>query len=101
MESQALRELVKKVFGSEDSRRQFVKDPEGVIARFALTNEEKRAVLSTHARLGLAAAGPQLEAVMTSDPWLAPGVMETSDPWLAPGVMESSDPWLAPTLQQK
>lgn len=53
MESQALRQLVSEVFGNKETRDAFIKDPESVIARFSLTEQEKKAVLSTHGRLGL------------------------------------------------
>lgn len=65
MKSQALQEMVKRVFSDEKTRLQFKSDPESVIAQFKLTEQEKRAVLSTHARLGLATAdSQQLEAAI-------------------------------------
>ena len=59
MKSRALQEMVKKVFSDEKTRLQFASDPESVIAQFKLTEPEKKAVLSTHARLGLATADSQ------------------------------------------
>lgn len=53
MKSQALQELVKKIFSSEETKSQFVSDPDSVISRFNLTETEKKSVLVTHARLGL------------------------------------------------
>ncbi|MGD9116879.1 MAG: hypothetical protein PVJ61_06885 [Dehalococcoidia bacterium] len=65
MKSQALQEMIQKVFSDESTRLQFASDPESVIAQFKLTEPEKRAVLSTHARLGLATAdSQQLEEVI-------------------------------------
>jgi len=57
MQSKALQELVKKVFGDEKTRFEFTSDPNSVMSRFSLTEEEKKAVLVTHARLGLVTAG--------------------------------------------
>jgi hypothetical protein len=53
MESNELKQLVSKIFGDKETREEFIKDPNSVIARFSLTEQEKKAVLSTHARLGL------------------------------------------------
>ena len=74
MKSQALQDLVKKIFGDEKTKAQFLKDPETVLAKFALTEQERQAVLKTHARLGLVNSNsPQLEAAIdpTSE-WFAP-----------------------------
>ena len=74
MKSQALQELVKKIFGNEKTRLQFESDPDSVLAQFNLTEQEKKAVLNTHAKLGLVTTGSQqLEAAI--DPtinWHAP-----------------------------
>ncbi|MDO8715475.1 MAG: hypothetical protein Q7J73_01500 [Dehalococcoidales bacterium] len=65
MKSQALQELVKKIFSSEETKSQFMSDPDSVISRFDLTETEKRAVFATHAKLGLAAGNSnQLSAVV-------------------------------------
>jgi hypothetical protein len=53
MESQELKRLVSKIFGDKETREEFLKNPENVISRFSLTEQEKRAVLSTHAKVGL------------------------------------------------
>ena len=67
MEGKGLRELVKRVFSDEATRREFTDDPETVMSRFSLSGPEKKAVLATHMRLGLVTAGPQgLEA--STDP---------------------------------
>ena len=74
MKSQALQELVKKIFGDEKTKSEFMSNPDSVLAKFALTEQEKKAVLNTHARLGLVTTGSQqLEAAI--DPtinWHAP-----------------------------
>jgi thiamine biosynthesis lipoprotein ApbE len=74
VKSQALQELVKKIFSDEKTKYQFLKDPDSVIAQFNLTEQEKKAVLSTHAKLGLVTAdSQQLEAVLDSTiNWTAP-----------------------------
>ena len=64
MESKALQELVKKVFGDEETKRQFMANPEGVLSQFALTEQEKKAVLTTHTKMGLATDSTQLEAAI-------------------------------------
>jgi hypothetical protein len=57
--------MIKKVFSDEKTKLQFASDPESIIAQFKLTEPEKRAVLSTHTRLGLATAdSQQLEEVI-------------------------------------
>ena len=74
MKSQALQDLVKKIFSDEKTRSQFMSNPDSVLAQFTLTEQEKKAVLNTHAKLGLVTAdSQQLEAAL--DPtfiWLAP-----------------------------
>ncbi|MBI2859134.1 MAG: hypothetical protein HYX90_08655 [Chloroflexi bacterium] len=74
MKSQAMQEFVKNIFGDERTRLQFQSDPDGVLSRFDLTAQEKQAVLSTQARVGLVTGNsPQLEAALSSnDPWFAP-----------------------------
>lgn len=74
MKSQALQELVKRIFGDEKTKHQFAKDPESVLRQYTLTEQEKKAVLSTHAKLGLVTSGSQqLEAVLrANDGWGAP-----------------------------
>lgn len=74
MKSQALQELVKKIFGDEKTRLQFESNPASVLARFSLTEQEKKAVLATHAKLGLVTTGSQqLEAAINPTAnWHAP-----------------------------
>jgi len=57
MESKGLQELVKKVFGDEKTKSEFMADPKRVMSRFSLTETEKKAVLATHMKLGLVTAG--------------------------------------------
>ncbi|MFC2017138.1 hypothetical protein ACFLUD_01835 [Chloroflexota bacterium] len=72
MKSQALQGLVKKIFGDEKTKLQFESDPDSVLSRFALTEQEKKAVLKTHAKLGLVTSdSQQLEATLNSPPWMA------------------------------
>ena len=74
MKSQALQEMIKKVFSDERTKLQFMSNPDSVLAQFKLTEQEKKAVLNTHAKLGLVTAdSQQLEAAL--DPtviWNAP-----------------------------
>ena len=68
MKSQALQELVRKIFSDEKIRSQFMTNPDGVLAKFSLTEEEKKAVLKTHIRLGQTACNSaQIES--TTDPY--------------------------------
>ena len=75
MKSQSLQELVKKIFGDEKTKSQFISNPDSVLSQFDLTEQEKRAVLNIHAKLGLVTSdSQQLEAAL--DPmwvWSAPG----------------------------
>ena len=65
MKSQALQELVKKIFGDEKTKAEFMSNPDNVLAKFALTEQEKKAVLNLHAKVGLATSdSQQLEAVL-------------------------------------
>ena len=73
MKSQALQELVKKIFGDEKTKLEFMSNPDSVLSQFTLTEPEKKAVLNIHAKLGLVTSdSQQLEAAL--DPtfmWLA------------------------------
>jgi hypothetical protein len=55
MKSAALQEMVRKIFSSEETKSQFVSDPNSVISQFELSETEKKAVFATHARLGIVA----------------------------------------------
>jgi hypothetical protein len=74
MQSISVEELVKKIFSDEKTRMQFVSDPGGVMSNFSLTEQEKRAILTTHAKLGLVTSNSQqLEATInTNVNWLSP-----------------------------
>ena len=70
----ALQEFVKKVFGDEQTKKQFMADPKSVISQFALTETEKKAVLKTHVSFGMVtSSSPQMEAALRADSgWMAP-----------------------------
>jgi hypothetical protein len=74
MKSKALQEFVNIIFNDEKTRQQFESNPDSVLSRFNLTEQEKRAIMKTHTELGLVTSNsPQLEAAI--DPtyqWLAP-----------------------------
>jgi hypothetical protein len=74
MKSKGLQELVAKVFSDEKTKLQFESDPEAVISQFTLTEQEKKAVMKTHARLGLVTSNStQLEAAIDpTSSWFAP-----------------------------
>ena len=59
MKSVALQELVKKIFNDENTKREFLSDPESIFSKYQLTKQEKNAVLSTHAKLGLMTGNSQ------------------------------------------
>ena len=70
MGSQALQELVKKIFSDEESKAQFMANPDSVLSKFSLTEDEKKAVLTTHGRLGLVTSdSAQLEAAIGPTVW--------------------------------
>jgi len=52
MKSRALQELVKKIFSDEKIKSQFMTNPDSILSQFSLTEDERKAVLKTHARLG-------------------------------------------------
>jgi hypothetical protein len=65
MKSQALQDLVKKIFGDEKTKAEFLSNPDGVLDRYELSEPEKKAVLNLHAKVGLATAdSQQLEAAI-------------------------------------
>jgi hypothetical protein len=65
MKSQALQDLIKNIFSDEKSKAEFMSNPDSVLSRFGLTEEEKKAVLNTHAKLGLVTSNSQqLEAAL-------------------------------------
>ena len=74
MKSQAVQELVRRIFSDEKTKLKFMLDPDSVLTQFDLTEQEKRAVLNTHAKLGLVTGdSAQLEAaVEPTINWAAP-----------------------------
>ena len=74
METRALQELVKRVFSDEKMMIEFRNDPAKVMTRFRLTEAERKAVLATETKLGLATAGgPSLdEAIDPTILWNSP-----------------------------
>ena len=65
MESRSLQDLIKKVFSEEKTRAEFRNNPESMLSRFTLTDQEKRAVLATHSKLGLVnGSSPALDATI-------------------------------------
>ena len=53
MKSQALQELVKKIFEDEKNKLQFLKDPDSVLAQFNLTEQEKKGSLEYARQAGV------------------------------------------------
>jgi hypothetical protein len=74
MQSKSVQELVKKIFTDEKTKAQFVSDPQSVMGNFSLTEQERRAILTTHTKLGLVTSNSeQLEmTVIPNANWLAP-----------------------------
>jgi septation ring formation regulator EzrA len=54
MASKALPELIKAAFRDEKTKQEFRTNPERVLARYSLSEQEKRAVLAANTNLGLA-----------------------------------------------
>jgi hypothetical protein len=70
MKSQALQNLVKSIFSDEQTRQQFISNPDSILSRFSLTESEKKAVMSMHTKIGLASSDSgQLEAVLRPLAW--------------------------------
>jgi len=68
MKSQALQDLVKKIFNDDKVKQQFISNPDSVISQYPLTEHEKKAILSAHAKIGLATSNSgQLEATYSPD----------------------------------
>ena len=74
MKSQSLQELVKSIFSDEKAKSEFLSNPDRVLNRYNLTEQEKKAVLTTHVKLGLVCSDSQiLEAnVGPTDAWFSP-----------------------------
>ena len=68
MKSQGLQELVKKIFSDEKTKIEFQNNPDGVLAQYNLTEQEKKAVIKTQASLGLVDSGSgQLAATLEAN----------------------------------
>ncbi len=74
MKSQALQQLVSKIFGDEKIKREFQENPDAVLARYHLTEQEKEAVLLTYRNLGLVASGSEKfeKNIQPHGGWVAP-----------------------------
>lgn len=72
MGADALREVVKKIFGDEDTKTRFMQDPGSVLAQFSLTEQEEKSIMNVFSRAKLVTGGsPQLGAVLQAyDLWL-------------------------------
>ena len=57
MASKALPELIKAAFRDEKTKQEFRTNPERVLARYSLSEQEKRAVAATKTELCLATSG--------------------------------------------
>jgi N-acetylglutamate synthase-like GNAT family acetyltransferase len=69
MKSNTLQDLIKKVSNDEKIKKQFMSNPESVISQYSLNEQEKKAVLNAHTKIGLATSDSgQLEAVI--DPYV-------------------------------
>jgi hypothetical protein len=70
MKSSALQNFVRKIHSDEKVRAQFVSNPERVLARFKLNEDEKQAILGSYYKLGLVSSNSsQLEAVIEPTSW--------------------------------
>jgi hypothetical protein len=70
MESKELQELVKKIFSDKETRSQFMANPNSVLAKFSLTENERKAVVKTYTKLGLVGSNSiQLEGVIEPNSW--------------------------------
>jgi lipase chaperone LimK len=69
-----LQDLVKKIFSDEKTRTEFKSNPERILSQYKLSEEERAAVLKTHATFGLVTSNsPQLTAALrASEDWFSP-----------------------------
>jgi len=72
MKSQALQDLVSKIFSDEKTKQQFISNPNSILSQFSLTEREKKAVLKAHAKLGTGTYdSKQFEkAIHTNEMWI-------------------------------
>ncbi len=70
----SLQDLIKKVFMDENTKKQFLHNPEEALRQQNITDEEMQATLKVHARLGLVtSSSQQLETNIDSlSDWHAP-----------------------------
>jgi hypothetical protein len=64
MKSSTLHDMINKVFGDETLKARFLAHPESVLSEYTLSDEETRAVLSTHRMF--TAGNTSLEAAITA-----------------------------------
>ncbi|MGA9695928.1 MAG: hypothetical protein WBQ62_05915 [Dehalococcoidales bacterium] len=69
MESQALQELVRKIFNDEETKSQFAANPESILSKFSLTMHEKEAVLRTQTKFGLINSDSLATFIPLDDDW--------------------------------
>jgi len=74
MQSQGLQAMIKHIFSDVETKNRFLSNPDGVIGQYQLSEQEKKAVLSTTFKLGLVSGNSaQLTAVLNNTiEWLAP-----------------------------
>ena len=53
MKSTTIQEVIKNIFSDEKSKAEFVANPESFLKKFSLSEQEKKVVLTTYAKLGL------------------------------------------------
>jgi len=53
VKTEGIQEAVRTIFSDENTRAIFLRDPESALSQFALSLDEKQALLNTHHRLGL------------------------------------------------
>ena len=72
MGSNALREVVKIIFGDEDMKTRFMQDPGSVLSQFSLTEQEEKSIMNVFSRAKIVTgSSPQLGAVLEAyDFWL-------------------------------
>ena len=65
MKSQAVKQLVKKIFSDEKIKQQFLSNPEMFLSQYSLSEQEIKAVLSVHSKVGIVTSDtPQMEAAI-------------------------------------
>jgi hypothetical protein len=74
MKSEGLQKFVKKIFSDEKTRKEFESNPDKVLSRYNLTEQEKKAVLTTNAKVGLATSNSSalVATLKATETWWAP-----------------------------